>query len=251
MKHIKLEAGGEPVDEQALIDLEKYVGAAICTQYKNFLRMQNGGSCRPEVRSKLPALAYPLALFLRLRRDGSSLKHTFDYVNEFRESPQILPIAMTIGQEFICIELGVETPKLILFSPDKSESICADSWLSFVNSLVQQSEEARPFLEVIAKQPWDYVREYIESGGELVPSEGLSLLSQSIRVNNLELFRKLMDVKSAWGDLDRAMEVAVINKRLEFVKLLVDMGGNRALAASRAVGPEREAIRAYLKSVLP
>lgn len=247
MKDIQLSAVGPPIDQQALADLESYVGGPICSEYKEFLLAHNGGACMPEVYSTL--LTYPLLLFLQLRDEGG-LKEFFDDVNEYRKDDHLLPIAMTSGEEFVCLETG-KTPRLILVSTCEPDRVCADSWASFEQSLSQPPEPPPPFLEAIAQQPWEFVRQYIESGGEVVPSEELSLFSQAIRVDNFELFKKLMDVKATWGDLDLAMEVAILSRRLEYVKKLLEMGGNRALAIELANGPDLKEIREYLESVAP
>ncbi len=68
-------------------------------------------------------------------------------------------------------------------------------------------------------------------------------------MNNPEAFERLIDGGMGWGNLDDAVEVAVINKRLKFLKTLIDVGGNVALASDLAVGPDRRDIRSYLESL--
>ncbi|PQO41938.1 SMI1/KNR4 family protein [Blastopirellula marina] len=246
MQDIQLSAVGPPIDKAALADLESYVGGPICREYKEFLLARNGGVCRPDVYSTL--FTSRLWGFFRLR-DKGGLEEFFDDVNEYREQ-DLLPIAMTLGEEFVCLEIG-ETPRVILVSSTEPDQVCADSWATFVQSLSQPPEPPPPFLEGIAKQPWESVQQYIESGGEVVPSEGLSLFSQAIRLGNFELFEKLMDVKATWGDLDIAMEVAILNRRLAFVKQLLAMGANLALARELANGPDLQEIREYLLKSAP
>jgi hypothetical protein len=265
MKHIQLSHVGPPISEQDLADLEGHVGGSICPEYKSFLLDRNGGACRPAVSSTL--FECPLQVFFSLKSEAieRGLKVEFDVFNEYRRRHRLLPIAMTSGEEFVCLEIGVATPRVFLFSrgaervcvdagvilfSHDSERVCADCWASFEQSLSQPAEPPRPFLEGIAKQPWEAVRQYIDSGGETVPSEGLSLLSQAVRIGNAELFKKLIEVKAGWGDMDRAVQVAVLNNRLDFLKQLIEAGGDAALAAKLAVGPDRAAMRAYLKDVL-
>lgn len=173
----------------------------------------------------------------------------FEDINECPIQAPILPIASTTGDEEVCIEVGVPNPRVILVSPDGKISICSPTWADFVQSLSQLRRKDRPRLEVLAGKGWEDVQQFIASGGEIVPPDGLSLLGQAIRVNNLELGETLLKKDIAWGDLDDELEVAVLNNRIEFVKILVASGANVSLAAELAVGPERAGIRAYLERV--
>ena len=121
----------------------------------------------------------------------------------------------------------------------------AENLPEFANSLTQPQEFLSD-VEKLAQESWPAVQEYLTAGGDLdakSPS-GLSLLCQSIRYANDEVFEGLL---ARGADLTDALRIAVTNHRLDLVKRLVASGSDPADGLPFAVGPKRKEIREFLK----
>ena len=244
MKQIHLTHIGRKLNQADIADLEKHVGGELCESYKNFLLEKNGGMCEPPIVSGL--IEHPIQMFFRLELAGSGLHRVFDDLNENRSNKDLIGIASTAGEELVCIRSGT-IPSVSLVDAEGVEKIVAQNWTSFAESLSQPSEADEPPLARIAEESWSKVSRRLAAGLEAFPPDELSLLCQAIRVNNSEVVRNLLKLENATDRLDDALEVAVLNNHLEFVKLLIEAGASVELGADLAVGEQRAPIRDYLK----
>ncbi len=248
---------GMALNDGVLDSFEREVGGALPVEYRQFLLIRNGGVLSPALRSSVLALPYEIQLFFSLVDGYSGLRRVLGDCEEVLEelaSPlrgRLLPIASDTGDRWICIQLGSGQGDMFLLSHHGD----AENWVAplnidfgrFVASL-SQPEHKTLEMEALASQSWEQVRQHIESGGPIVDSDGgLSLLCQTIRCDKPELFAKLMEMGV---DTEDAIEVAVLNNRLDMLKILIEKGGDAHEALDLACGPQREPMRQYLKSVI-
>ncbi len=248
---------GVAVNDGVLDSFEREIGGALPAQYRQFLLIKNGGVLSPALRSSIASLPYEIQLFFSFVEGYSGLRRVLGDSEEVLEelaSPlrgRLLPIASDTGDQWICIQLGSGQGDMFLLSHHGDE----ENWVAplnidfgrFVASLSQP--ENKPLeMEALASQSWEQVRQHIESGGPIVDKDGgLSLLCQSIRCDRPELFAKLMEMGV---DTEDAVEVAVLNNRLDMLKVLIEKGGDAHEALDLACGPQREPMRQYLKGVI-
>lgn len=247
LSDFKFRKSGETVSEEIVSELEKEVGGRVDSGYRQFLLSTNGGVCWPRLESSV--LEYPILVFYSLKDDTSGLIRVFQDFNEYRPDNDILPIASTLGDEELCLKIGQANSPVLIARQDSLFEV-AGSWDEFVGTL-SQPERARPTLEVLAKGGWDEVCAFVDEGGDMEPSGEISLLAQTIRQDNFSLFDRLVTERVGWGNLDDAVETAVINNRLSFLKRLLEAGGSAVVAAELAHGPKRQEMRAYLQSLEP
>ncbi|WP_229360952.1 SMI1/KNR4 family protein [Fuerstiella marisgermanici] len=238
---------GETASEETLSQLEKEVGGSVDFGYRQFILSTNGGVCWPRLESCV--LEYPILVFYSVEADMSGLIRVFHDFNEYRRGNDILPIASTLGDEEICLKIGQTSSPVLLASHGTLLEI-APNWEAFVATL-SQPEEVPPTLEVVAQGSWDEVCAFVDDGGDLEPDGEISLLAQTIRQDNFPLFDRLVTERVGWGNLDEAVQTAVINNRLSFLKRLFEVGGSVQVAAELAHGPKRQEMRAYLQSLQP
>jgi hypothetical protein len=249
---------GMPLTAELLDVFEAEVGGVTDTHYRTFLLAKNGGVPSPRLLSSLPELPYPIGVFYSLTSDYSGLRRVYsdlsEVLGEAGEAPlNLLPIAADFGDRNICISLGrTQSPVFIVpqascADDDRVPNIVkvAECFSTFVNSL-SQPEEVESDVEQLAQQSWKEVHKYISTGGDMnakSPS-GLSLLCQSIRYNNNEVFHGLI---ARGADLTDAVQIAVMNYRLDLLNILVAKGCDPTEGLDSAVGPKRKEIREFLQ----
>lgn len=249
---------GIPLNAELLDGFEAEIGGVIDSDYRDFLLAQNGGVPSPELQSSLPDLPYRIGVFYSLSSEYSGLRRVYsdlsEVLGENRVSPQILlPIASDFGDRNVCISPGrTQSPVFIVpqascADDDPAPTIVkiAESFSAFVDSL-SQPEEAFSDVEQLAQKSWKEVHDYMNAGGDMnakSPS-GLSILCQSIRFSNNDVFHGLI---ASGADLTDAVQIAVMNYRLDLLKILMAKGCDPAEGLESAVGPKRKEIREFLQ----
>jgi hypothetical protein len=248
---------GVALNDGMLDSFEHEIGGALPVEYRRFQLIRNGGVLSPALRSSISALPHEIQVFFALEEGYSGLRRVLGDCEEVLEelaSPlrgRLLPIASDTGDRLICIQLGSGQGEMFLLSlhGDAESRLVplAIDFGKFIASL-SQPEHKTLEMEALASQSWEQVRQHIESGGPIVDKDGgLSLLCQTIRCDKPELFAKLMEMEV---DTEDAFEVAVLNNRLDMLKVLIEKGGDAHEALDFACGPQREPMRQYLRSVI-
>ncbi len=224
---------GNTLSEVLLDAFENELGHNIDRSYRQLLMTRNGGVPRPALTSSIEELPYEIQVFFSLEEGHSGLRRVFADCDEILEelaSPlqgRLLPIASDFGDRYICMKVGSLQSEMYLCSLDRDaidpvHPLGVD-FGEFIDSLSQPDPQVLD-MEALASQSWDQVRRYIANGGPIVDKGGgLSLLCQTIRCDKPDLFAKLIELEV---DMEDAIEVAVINNRIEMLKVLIEKGGD-------------------------
>ena len=167
----------------------------------------------------------------------------------------MLPIAIDQGLQFICVDASKQGSPVFLVAIDRMYNTTPPSIKEVFSSFrdfsasLRQPPSAKCPVEAFAKERWEKMRSILDISklDLLVSKNGLTLLSEAVRNGNDDLVLGLLSVGV---NLTGALEVAVANKRIDLVKLLVDSGANAADGVAGAVGFDRREIRDFLKSKL-
>ncbi|MBL8855512.1 MAG: SMI1/KNR4 family protein [Planctomycetaceae bacterium] len=228
-------------------------GESVASDYLNFLRHRNGGCPVPSLVSSIPILnEFPIQYFYCLTEPGTTLFYAYESLQESLDVPDLLPIALDMAGQQICLQLDSSQPSIFVVyidriyykDPSTVEFVCA-SFSELVNSLSQPAKAVSE-LEVIAALPWAELQAFIvRNPGYYLASrpDELSLLCQTIRCNNTSAFDGLLQ---AGADREKALMVAVICNRLDIVRTLIGLGSRASDVIRYAVGPDRKELREYL-----
>lgn len=249
LREFNLVLPGAPVSDANLLAFETEIGGVLDAGYKRFLHGTNGGVCKPALVSSV--LDYEILGFFSLQDGWKGLRQVFGDVDEQLggETAKYLPFAHDTGGRCIAIEVGLGTSPVFLVE-GKSVDQIAHSFENFVQTL-SQPQEPILVLEELARKTWADVESHINAGGDVRGSEDeLSLLCQAIRCDNIEIFRRLTKSCVDAVELSDAIEIAVLNGRLQMLEILIEIGGDPEEALDMAVGPDRKQMRAFLQSRL-
>lgn len=246
---LKFAEQASPATDDDILELRRATGGGPSNQpYVSFLKMHNGGVLCPEAISSEPLLIYPIITFLSV----SSILIELKEIPELGENG-IFPIAYDKGLRLLCIESLIENTQVYVLEIDRMYNVSPTQVFTvcrtveeFFDSLSQVSPEV-DLATSIASQSWNVVlnKYSIQQLQSIKAANGNSVLCEAMRLENDELVKALIESNF---DHSGAMEIAVTNRRLDYVQLLLKHGIDPGDGIDFAVGYSRREIRNLLQA---
>lgn len=230
MKTTIIDGPSPGISETQLEHFEREIGFRFDKSYRDFLKMNNGG---------VSLLGYPFdgevreLVFYELREDFTGLRSAYADLETFAYG--YLPIARDNGEDQYLLGLppnmatiSIATKIYGLFDgiPVRVDlRQVATSFDDFISSLVPLPKNECQIIHLGEFGTKDDLRRFLELGNSIsaIGANDMTVVCEATKFGNAELVKACVEHGAS---LVNAMKIAVINRNLAMVKLLLDSGAN-------------------------
>jgi hypothetical protein len=233
----QLEMSGLPLTLDEICAFEKEIGGRIPEDYKQFLLVQNGGTCEPLLGFPWAGNIDEIAAFYRLLPEDSGVRSSLRELRSLNSEVArvFLPIAHTLSQYEICVAYqGSDCGGAFIteyecnrrgIPIDVRMVRVADSFTEFLDSLVEIPDPYCRIVDLGKRGTADDLAQFLAEGNliDAVSKYGDTLLCEAIKLNNLPMVRACIE---RGANLRGTIASAVGNIRIEAIEMLVKAGAN-------------------------
>lgn len=235
---VKLEAAGPTLTLEEIHGFEAEIGGRLAKQYVEFLLRQNGGLNDPRLGLAWKDGIETIALFRPLLPTSDrGLRRGLKDLRELGMDG-FLPIASSFGGLEVCISFRENIGAIfitdyvykIVFRGDRvpiavTMAPLAPSFTDFLKMLVEIPDPYCRIEELGEKGTPADLDQYLAEGKPLdaLGKNGLTIACEAIKYDNLPMLKACI---ARGASLSRTVQIAVRNKRLGVIKMLVDAGAD-------------------------